>query len=187
MIGDREQLLRAFPEGHLPRTGVRTVGGWTCIHTLASGTASWLRHLKTNRRICVGLPRPLGDRGELAAGDLLPAVATDEEATWAVLQRELARLSPDLQPLPDAEWWVNGWHPCLLPVVPRAVADRDGHWVNGWTLDVGSGLLGINVRHQGFAIEHGLSRAAALVEAFIQVREGTVYREPGIGTLGSST
>jgi len=183
MIGDREKLWRAFPEGHFPHQGLYTVTGWTCIGVLAGGRASWFRHLRNNRRICVGLRGlgghlgDLGDRGELAAGDLLPAVAPDEIATWAILQRELARLSPDIE-LPDEHWWVSGWRPCYLPAVPHPVAGREGHWLNGWALDVSSGLLGIIIQHQGFVLEHDQSPEGALVEAFIQVREGTVYRSP---------
>ncbi len=86
-------LWKAWPLGYLPKRGVLTVGGWTCLEAPVDsqeGTSGWVRAAPdpdglTELGLLDGMPDARVNRGAL-----LPCVDPLDTATWACLLQDLA-------------------------------------------------------------------------------------------------
>lgn len=114
----RALLRRAYPNGHLPRSGINTLGEWTCLrgrgengravgsfvrmdvaYSLAGADLEVIDRRRCVAEIDVGGSRivnhaaiSLDDaRYVLSSGDLLPFPGPADTASWACLCDELAR------------------------------------------------------------------------------------------------
>jgi hypothetical protein len=97
VITDRELLRAAWPDGYLPMRGVLTVGGWTCVEVVNGEARFALPHQGLAERVLAYANAPDStdslSRALIERGDLLPAVALADAATWACLLADLADAS----------------------------------------------------------------------------------------------
>lgn len=120
----REKLWAAYPTGVLPRLGVTTVGGWTCLGPdlwLVPGSDKLIRGTLTgNSKLKFALEQ----------GDLLPLPDKANRATWEWLKVSLAR-ELDWPFAFNLTWWTiwpGGW--CLHGRNPDSSSPEQQRSVN---------------------------------------------------------
>jgi hypothetical protein len=67
-------------------------------------------------------------------------------------------------------FWVRGWHPAMVPLIPNPRPEVAADWTGGWVLDIVWGTTGIVVMSFPFVL-NASDPALALVLARIQLRE----------------